>query len=135
MGKKQQQQQEEAKEYLQQVEQRKNEIAAKIEEYDKKTMTPEQIMEDEAKAMEATNKLKLLEAKDVVPKALKNMAKTLTSCLLERTPKDRPPPRRSKRRGEDQAQEQADASQPLEPTSTNKRKGGKKGQEPCNTTT
>lgn len=88
------------KEFLQQLDQKRSEVELKIQQYDRDTMTPDQLMEIEVKRLEHLNKLKLLDAQDVVPKALKTFAQTLSGALLERTPKDRPPPRRSTR-GED----------------------------------
>jgi hypothetical protein len=60
-----------AREFLDQLDQRHEEIETKIAQYDFHTLTAEQKMEVEAKRQEHQNQLKLLEAKDVVTQSLK----------------------------------------------------------------
>jgi len=90
-----------AKEFLQQeLDPRKPEILAKIQEFDDKMALPERLAEQAVRQTKHANKLKLLEAIHSIPDELGQMAETLSTALLGRTPNDnRPTPRRNQPRG------------------------------------
>ncbi|CAB9514023.1 PHD [Seminavis robusta] len=89
------------KEFLQELDRRAPEISGKIRLYDGVRGSHETRVEIEARRLESENKFKILEARCAYPKAVKETIRRLNACLLERAPKDPPPPRRSKRVSED----------------------------------
>ena len=114
-----------AKEFLQTqlTHEVRQDLKAKMAEFDQQHQTPQQLVERQALDLEHQHKLLLLEAQATIPKTLRQMARTLGSCLLERAPKDnRPPPRRSKRKYEDEGVAVADT----DPTTQTNKKGRKR---------
>jgi hypothetical protein len=85
------------RELLQQFDSRMDEIAALAEKYDEEFEAEELARERKLQRMETEAKNKTLDALDRFPKALHDSHALLNTILLQRLPKDPPPPRRSRR--------------------------------------
>ena len=104
---------------MQECDKRLPELQEAIQKYDDEFRKEEKDWEMERKHEQLQYRSQLISALDEYPKAMKDAMTVLNTVLMERAPKDPPPPRRSKRSGEGD----------VEPQSPKKKKGKKSKEE------
>jgi hypothetical protein len=97
------------RELLQEVDGRMEEIVALADKYDDEFEAEERVRERQIQRVEIEAKNKTLDALDRFPKALQDSHTLLSTLLLQRLPKDPPPPRRSRRTSTDADAMEGDA--------------------------